>query len=220
MRRIESLFTLPLAAILFAGLLVSAHVGAETAVVIPKPAEASVTSPAATEASLPAPAGPTKPPYLLKEGDVLDVSVWQEDSLHKELRVLPDGSITFPLVGRVEVAGLTSEQAEKKVAEKLKPYLSDPVVNVVISNINGNRIYVIGNVAKPGPVILDVPMTVLQVLSLAGGLGRFADENAIRILRETGNGAVTLPVRYSDLIKAKDLSTNVQLRAGDTLLVP
>jgi len=163
---------------------------------------------------------PTKPAYLLKEGDVLEVSVWQEDSLRKELRVLPDGSITFPLVGRVEVAGHTAEETQNRVAEKLKSYLSDPVVNVVISNINGNRIYVIGNVAKPGPVILDVPMSVLQVLSLAGGLGRFADENAIKILRSDVNGVQTLPVRYSDLIKAKDLSTNVQLRAGDTLLVP
>jgi polysaccharide export outer membrane protein len=163
---------------------------------------------------------PTKPAYLLKEGDVLEVSVWQEDSLRKELRVLPDGSITFPLVGRVEVAGHTAEETQIRVAERLKSYLSDPVVNVVISNISGNRIYVIGNVAKPGPVILDVPMNVLQVLSLAGGLGRFADENAIKILRSGANGVQTLPVRYSDLIKAKDLSTNVQLRAGDTLLVP
>ncbi len=164
--------------------------------------------------------GPLKPPYLLKEGDMLEVSVWQEDSLRKELRVLPDGSITFPLVGRVEVAGFTARDVEKSVAEKLKSYLSDPVVNVVIAGINGNRVYVIGNVVKPGPVTLDVPMSVLQVLSLAGGLGRFADENAIKVLREDAHGTLTLPVRYSDLIKAKDLSTNVTLRAGDTLLVP
>lgn len=177
-------------------------------------------APAVTPAAAADVAEPAKPAYLLKEGDVLEVSVWQEDSLRKELRVLPDGSITFPLVGRVEVAGHTAEETQNWVAEKLKHYLSDPVVNVVISNISGNRIYVIGNVAKPGPVILDVPMNVLQVLSLAGGLGRFADENAIKILRGDANGVQTLPVRYSDLIKAKDLSTNVQLRAGDTLLVP
>jgi polysaccharide export outer membrane protein len=168
----------------------------------------------------PAATGPMRPPYLLKEGDVLEVSVWQEDSLKKELRVLPDGSITFPLVGRVEVAGGTAADVEKKVAEKLKPYLTDPVVNVVVGNINGNRVYVLGNVAKPGPIVLDVPMSVLQVLSSAGGLGRFADENAIKVLRATAEGVAILPVRYSDLIKAKDLSTNVQLRAGDTLLVP
>lgn len=173
---------------------------------------------AAVATSAPEPSG--KPPYLLKEGDMLEVSVWLEDSLRKELRVLPDGSITFPLVGRVEVAGLATADVERKVAEKLKPFLSDPVVNVVINNINGNRVYVIGNVARPGPVVLDVPMTVLQVLSLAGGLGRFADENAIRVLRTAAAGVQTLHVRYGDLIKGKDLSTNIPLLAGDTLIVP
>lgn len=186
----------------------------------PAAAAAEPASAAAAAGASPAPAPSGKPPYRLKEGDMLEVSVWLEDSLRKELRVLPDGGITFPLVGRVEVAGLTTGEVERKIAEKLIPFLSDPVVNVVISNIAGNRIYVIGNVARPGPVILDVPMTVLQVLSLAGGLGRFADEDAIRVLRPNDGGVETLPVRYGDLIKARDLTTNVQLRAGDTLLVP
>lgn len=186
----------------------------------PAAAAAEPASAAAAAGASPAPAPSGKPPYRLKEGDMLEVSVWLEDSLRKELRVLPDGGITFPLVGRVEVAGLTTGEVERKIAERLTPFLSDPVVNVVISNIAGNRVYVIGNVARPGPVILDVPMTVLQVLSLAGGLGRFADEDAIRVLRPSEGGVETLPVRYGDLIKARDLTTNVQLRAGDTLLVP
>ena len=204
----------PYLVLLLAGLLCAAPALAASA-----PA-AAATEPAVEAVATVASTAPTRPAYLLKEGDTLEVSVWQEDSLRKELRVLPDGSITFPLVGRVEVAGHTAEETQNRVAEKLKSYLSDPVVNVVINNINGNRVYVIGNVARPGPVILDVPMSVLQVLSLAGGLGRFADENAIKILRSDANGVQTLLVRYSDLIKAKDLSTNVQLRAGDTLLVP
>jgi polysaccharide export outer membrane protein len=223
MRQTYPLSLAHLASLILSALLISASANAATEVKIkPKDPVASLPATTETPALTPTPevSGPTKPPYLLKEGDVLEVSVWQEDSLRKELRVLPDGSITFPLVGRVEVAGLPSEAAEKKVAEKLKPYLSDPVVKGVISNITGTRMYVIGNVTRPGPVTLDVPMTVLQVLSLAGGLGRFADENAIKILREGANGVETLHVRYSDLIKAKDLSTNVQLRAGDTLLVP
>jgi polysaccharide export outer membrane protein len=196
--------------LLLAGLLFSANTQAE-----PSVGEGQVATTQAAVAN-----GPLKPPYLLKEGDMLEVSVWQEDSLRKELRVLPDGSITFPLVGRVEVAGFTAGDVEVKIATKLMSFLSDPVVNVMIAGINGNRVYVIGNVVKPGPVTLDVPMSVLQVLSLAGGLGRFADENAIKVLREDAHGTLALPVRYSDLIKAKDLSTNVTLRAGDTLLVP
>ncbi len=162
----------------------------------------------------------TRKPYLLKEGDGLEVSVWREETLRKELKVLPDGSITFPLVGRVVVAGLAAGEVEKRIAERLKSFLSDPVVTVVVAGINGNRAYVIGNVIKPGPFVLDAPMTVLQALSLAGGLGKFADEDAIKVLRGQDDGQEILPVRYKDLIKAKDLTTNVQLRAGDTILVP
>ncbi|NWG87699.1 MAG: polysaccharide biosynthesis/export family protein [Hydrogenophilaceae bacterium] len=166
----------------------------------------------------------TEPPspnaYRLHEGDALEVSVWREDNLHKELRILPDGSITFPLAGRVEVAGLTTTEAEAKISARIEQYLTDPVVTVVITGINGSRVYVLGNVVKPGPVILDVPMTLLQALSLAGGLGKFADNDAIKILRSTQGGREILKVRYSDLIKAKDLSTDYPLQAGDTILVP
>lgn len=207
-----------IAALICAGCLCLADQSARASDSAPH-SEGKVNQPSAeVAATIPADTG--KPPYRLKEGDTLEVSVWLEDSLRKELRVLPDGGITFPLVGRVEVAGLTTAEVERKVTAKLQPFLSDPVVNVVITSINGNRVYVIGNVARPGPVVLDVPMTVLQVLSLAGGLGRFADENAIRILRGAAAGVETLHVRYGDLIKGKDLSTNIPLLAGDTLIVP
>lgn len=158
--------------------------------------------------------------YLLKEGDVVEVSVWREDTLKKQVVVLPDGNITFPLAGRVEVAGLSTTEAAVKIAERLAQYISDPQVTVVIGGTNGNRIYILGNVNKPGPIVLDTPMTVMQALSLSGGLGKFADEDAIKILRVTPQGQEVLPVRYNDLIKARDLSTNRQLKAGDTILVP
>lgn len=168
----------------------------------------------------PAFAAETKDAYLLKEGDVVEVSVWREDTLKRLAVVLPDGSITFPLAGRVEVAGLNVVEAASRIGEKLARYITDPQVNIVISNINGNRIYVLGNVIKPGPIVLDMPMTVMQALSLAGGLGKFANEDAIKILRMTDKEQQVLSVRYNDLIKARDLSTNWPLRAGDTLLVP
>lgn len=150
----------------------------------------------------------------------MEVSVWREDTLKRLAVVLPDGSITFPLAGRVEVAGLNADEAAARIGEKLARYITDPQVSVVISNINGNRIYILGNVVKPGPIVLDTPMTVMQALSLAGGLGKFADEDAIRVLRASGKDQRVLSVRYNDLIKARDLSTNWPLRAGDTLLVP
>lgn len=187
---------------------------AETKAAEAKPVEADAAAPAEIPVEVPANA------YQLKEGDVLEVSVWREETLRKELRVLPDGGITFPLAGYVAVAGLTSGEVEKKIAQRLQAYLSDPVVTVVVGGINGNRAYVIGNVIKPGPIVLDAPTSVLQALSLAGGLGKFADEDAIKVLRARPDGQTTLPVRYKDLIKGKDLATNVQLKAGDTILVP
>jgi polysaccharide export outer membrane protein len=160
-------------------------------------------------------------PYTLRHGDALLVSVWREEALQKEVRVLPDGSITFPLAGRVEVAGLSSTEVEKRIAERLKTYLPDPVVSIVITGIEGSRVYVLGKVQKPGPVVLSAPnTTVLQALSQAGGLDRFAEGNAIKVLRETPQGQQTLLVRYNDLIKGDELKTNVTLKAGDTILVP
>jgi len=159
--------------------------------------------------------------YALSQGDTVQVSVWREDALQKEVRVLPDGSITFPLAGRVEVAGLSTLEVQQRLTEKLKQYLTDPIVTVVITGIEGNRVYVIGKVGKPGSLILSTPMTALQALSQAGGLDRFADGNAIQVLRMTSDGRQELlSVRYNDLIKGKDLGTNVQLKANDTVLVP
>lgn len=160
-------------------------------------------------------------PYKLRHGDALTVSVWREEALRMEVRVLPDGSITFPLAGRVEVAGLTTPQAEERIASKIKTYIPEAVVTVAVTGIEGSRVYVLGKVVEPGPVALMSPSTtVLQVLSQAGGLDRFADGNAIRVLRQTGNGATVIPVRYNDLIRGSALETNVVLQAGDTILVP
>lgn len=160
-------------------------------------------------------------PYQLRHGDALTVSVWREEALSMEVRVLPDGSITFPLAGRVEVVGLTTPQAEELIAKKIKTYIPEAVVTVAVTGIDGSRVYVLGKVAEPGPVTLISPSTtVLQVLSQAGGLDRFADGNAIRVLRQTSSGATLLPVRYNELIRGSAIETNVVLQPGDTILVP
>lgn len=160
-------------------------------------------------------------PYKLRHGDALMVSVWKDEALQMEVRVLPDGSITFPLAGRVEVAGLSTTEAEQRVAEKLKKYIPEAVVTVVITAAEGNRVYVIGKVVNPGAVVMTSPETsVLQMLSQVGGLDRFADGNAIRVLRNTAQGPQILPVRYNDLVKGAQLESNVVLMPGDTILVP
>jgi len=158
--------------------------------------------------------------YKLRQGDLIQVSVWGEDKLQKESLVLPDGSITYPLAGRVEVAGLTTTEAEKRIAEKLKPYLPDPQVSVVIANIEGNRAHVLGKVLKPGPVLMTGPMTVLEALSMAGGLDKFADRSGIKVLRNTPQGQKAIPVNYDQLIRGEHLETNITLNPGDTILVP
>lgn len=158
--------------------------------------------------------------YKLNEGDLLQISVWGEETLQKEVRVLPDGSITFPLAGRVEVADQTAPEVEKRLTEKLKVYLPDPQVTVVVSNTEGNKAYVIGKVLKPGPVLLTGTTTVLQAISLAGGVDKFADLDTIKVLRGNGKDQSVVPVNYKKLIKGQSLDSNVLLNAGDTILVP
>jgi polysaccharide biosynthesis/export protein len=158
--------------------------------------------------------------YKLRQGDLIQVSVWGEDKLQKESLVLPDGNITYPLAGRVEVVGLTSTEVEKRIAEKLKAYLPDPQVSVVIVSITGNTAHVMGKVLKPGQVLMTGPMTVLDALSMAGGLDKFADRNNIKVLRKTPQGQKAISVHYDQLIRGQELESNITLNPGDTILVP
>jgi polysaccharide biosynthesis/export protein len=158
--------------------------------------------------------------YRLRQGDFIQVSVWGEDKLQKESLVLPDGSITYPLAGRVEVVGLTSAEVEKRVAEKLKPFIPDPQVSVAITSISGNLVHVLGKVEKPGQVLMKGPMTVLDALSVAGGLGKFADSSGIKVLRNTQQGQKAIPVYYNQLIRGDHLDSNITLNPGDTIIVP
>lgn len=158
--------------------------------------------------------------YLLREGDSVQISVWGETTLQKEVKVLPDGSITFPLAGRIVVANTTTTEAAKKIEEKLKTYLPEPNVSLVVMTPDGYRAYVVGKVLKPGPISLGTPVTVLQAISLAGGVDKFADDDEIKIIREVGDKKIILNVDYSQLLKGKNLDSNVNLMPNDTILVP
>ena len=154
--------------------------------------------------------------YKIHQGDVLNVSVWGDDTLDKEIRVLPDGSISFPLAGQVFVAGLSSSEIEAKITKKLKTYLPDPEVTVIVQSTAGNKVYILGKVNTPGAIPLQGPMTVLQALSISGGFDRFADLDEIKILR----GKKVLEVHYQDLLQGRNLESNYELLANDTILVP
>lgn len=155
--------------------------------------------------------------YLLSPGDKVLISVWQEDTLRRETTVLPDGSITFPLIEKpISVAGLDVGAVKQKLTNELKPFLATPNVSVEVINPAGNLVYVQGKVVKPGPVPMAGPTAVLQALSMSGGLDKFADEGGIKVLR----GNDVKQVHYKDLVSGRDMSTNYQLQAGDTLIVP
>jgi len=159
--------------------------------------------------------------YRLHEGDSIMISVWKEVALQKQVVVLPDGSITFPLVGRVKVTGLTSPEVEQLITQKLKEYIPDPVVTAVVVGIDGNRAYVIGKVMHPGTIIINGPISVLQAISIVGGFDKFANESDIKVIRKgSADNMQIFPVHYQDIISGKDISTNIYLQAGDTIVVP
>ncbi len=162
--------------------------------------------------------------YLLNPGDQLDISVWNEETLQKTITVLPDGMISFPLVGHLQAAGKSAAEVEEVIGVKLDTFIADPEVNVTVTSTKGNVVYVVGKVLKPGPVAMLQSTSVMQALAMAGGLNEFAAGNSIKIIRRSGELAnpteTILKVRYSDLEKGSDLSSNHILSAGDVIVIP
>lgn len=158
--------------------------------------------------------------YLINPGDVLDISVWNEEALKREVRVLPDGTIGFPLTGTISASGKSIETLKKEMTNKLKEYISEPVVSIAVKAAEGNAVYVTGQVRNPGKFIMTDPMNIMQVLSLAGGLTPFAAKDDIIILRKNPKGAESIRFEYSDLEEGEGLNTNHILKSGDVIVVP
>jgi polysaccharide biosynthesis/export protein len=159
--------------------------------------------------------------YHLQPGDTVTISVWKEKDLETEALVRPDGGLSFPLVGDVEAKGHTLRQVRDTIAERLKPYIPDPVVTVAIKEIGGNQIYVLGRVNRPGGYPFSQPIDVMQALSLAGGTTPFAKLNRIVILHRDASGAEhSVRFHYADIAHGRDLAQNVLLHSGDTVVVP
>lgn len=160
------------------------------------------------------------PTYTVKPGDLLSISVWKEPDLQREALVRPDGSFSFPLVGEVDARGKTVADLNKIVNQRLTKFISDPVVTVTVQEIKGNKVYVIGQVNKPGEFIVNPSVDVMQALSMAGGTTPFASLGDIVILRRTANGKQALPFRYNDVVRGKRLEQNIDLQSGDVVVVP
>lgn len=163
---------------------------------------------------------PVDTAYRVGPEDVLDISVWKEEGLHKEVLVRPDGGISFPLVGELQAAGKTAEEIRSEVAARLGNKINDPVVSVSVLKVAGNKIYVIGRVARPGEYVAGRYIDVLQALTMAGGLTPFAAENDIRVLRKRGGKDEVFEFEYSDVRKGRKLEQNIILQGGDVVVVP
>lgn len=158
--------------------------------------------------------------YLIQPGDVLEVSVWREESLLKQVLVRPDGGISFPLVGNTMAAGKSITELQENISSRLQKYIPDPVVSVSILSLDGNKIYVIGQVTRPGEIIATRYMDVVQALSVAGGMTPYASNNKIKILRRENGIQKAIPFKYGDIEKGTNLQQNIILQSGDVVLVP
>jgi polysaccharide export outer membrane protein len=159
--------------------------------------------------------------YRLGVNDAIDVYVWREPELSRVVPVRPDGKISLPLVGELQAEGHTALELRAAIVERLKSYVSEPEVTVIVSQINSQRYFVMGEVASPGTYPLTVPTTVLQALSAAGGFREFADKDNITILRRTEGGATErIKFRYKDWLKKKQHVDHFVLKNGDVIVVP
>jgi len=186
-----------------------------------KPAPAQTGNGAKPPAGVTIPTGVTTPPdYVIGPDDVLTVVFWREKDMSSEVAVRPDGMISLPLLNDVQASGLTPEQLRLQLTEAASKFVTEPTVSVVVKTINSRRVFITGMVSKPGPYPLSGPTTVTQLIAIAGGLHEFADSKNITILRTEGGRQVALRFNYNDVRKRKNLKQNIELKPGDTIIVP
>lgn len=160
------------------------------------------------------------PTYVLHAGDIIRITVWKEDGMDQELTILPDGTVNYPLIGVLPVAGKTPAEVQTLVKEKLARLIPSASVTVSVKEARGNSINVVGQVARPGDIIMNRPLTIMQALSQAGGLTNFADETHITILRKTDGKETALPFDYAKVTAGEALTSNISLTSGDVIVVP
>ena len=158
--------------------------------------------------------------YVIGPGDVLDISVWKEQALTKLVTVLPDGRISFPLVGAIMAGGKTLDQLSKELEKKLARFVPDLNLSVLVHQVNSMMVYVIGRVHNPGRFILNSNIDVMQALAMAGGLNPFAEQGNVKIFREAPGGKKIFDFDYDDVANGKKMEQNIMLKRGDMIVVP
>jgi polysaccharide export outer membrane protein len=185
------------------------------------PAKGQSSAPASSDASAtPAPAAAADPNYVIGADDVLDISVWKEPDVSRVVPVRPDGKISLPLVNDVQAVGVTPSELAATITADLKKYVNDPQVTVIVTQINSRRVYLVGEVARPGAFPLLPDMTVLQALASAGGFTTYANTKKIHILRMVNGHQIVFPFEYHDVLDGKKISENITLLPGDEIVVP
>jgi polysaccharide export outer membrane protein len=202
---------------------VAAQADAQTASASPaaQPAPAAV-APARTGGAAPAAiAGIVAPPgYVIGADDSLDVVFWREKEMSASVVVRPDGMISLPLINDVRAEGLTPEQLRVALTTAAAKFVEEPTVTVVVKQIQSRKVFITGQVGKPGPYLLNSPMTVLQLISVAGGVAEYADKERIVVLRTEDGKPVAKTFNYKEVMEGKKLQQNIELKPGDSVVVP
>jgi polysaccharide biosynthesis/export protein len=158
--------------------------------------------------------------FVIGNDDVLAINVWKEPDISRSIPVRSDGKISLPLVGEVQAAGLTPLKLEKDIAEKLKNFISEPEVTVMVQQVNSQKFNILGQVTKPGSYVIANSPTVLDAIALAGGFRDFAKKKSIYVLRHSASGESRLTFNYKEVSEGKNMTQNVKLQPGDTIIVP
>ena len=165
-------------------------------------------------------AAPVDPSYIIGPMDILEIQVWKEPDFSRLALVRPDGNITLPLVGDLHVSGMTTMALKELLTEKLKDFIDTPEVTVILVESHSKNFYIIGKITRPGTYPLMKDMTVLQAISVAGGLGEWADADSIRIIRKSSGKEKILHFDYKQVTSGKNLEQNIVLQPNDTIVVP
>jgi polysaccharide biosynthesis/export protein len=191
-----------------------------------KPPQTPAQPPAAAKPALPGPVVPTgpvvqtEPGFTIGAGDVLGVLVWRDPEMSGDVTVRNDGKITLPLIRDIEAAGMTPNDLAEHIQTAVREYVTDASVTVVVRQMNSRRVFITGEVARPGAYSLSTSMTVMQLIAVAGGLNEFAESKSISIMRVEGGKTRTFPFDYKNVANGKKAAQNIVLKPGDTVVVP
>ena len=182
---------------------------------------ASPATPAASSSDTSSATAPHDNSFTIGNDDVLAINVWKEPDISRSIPVRSDGKISLPLVGEVQATGETPLKLEQEIAAKLKNYIAEPEVTVIVQQINSQKFNILGQVTKPGAYPITNSATVLDAIALAGGFRDFAKQKSIYVLRQNGDGSQTrIPFNYKDVVKGHNPAQNIKLQPRDTIVVP